>query len=120
VPQVPPLMPLLPLAWEQVLDQVQDALRQAESAAAAREQVAAASSFARPDDAEHEQAWRQSMQRFEERLRAWENGMQAEERRCADIDTALAGSEQALKEWLEATANIRRNAGKWGKESSMM
>jgi hypothetical protein len=89
--------PVLPPAWGDVLDQVQQsltgALEQADHRLQALSDAAAAAPPAAPDAA--------ARPRFDARL-------DAAERQVTDADAALAAAEEALRAWLDAGASAQR------------
>ncbi len=101
--------PMLPLAWAQVLENVQEALQKAEADAAQRAQVLI-SAWLPPNQAEGPQTL---PQRLQERLPGWQAGLQQVEEQVSEADVTLRASEEELRRWLASAEAVRRSLADW-------
>jgi len=105
--------PVLPAAWVDVLESVQQALVKAEADAAQREQAAATFGLPSERQPDHEVAWKQCLNRLDERSQAWQRRIQQAEREAGEGDTALQTGEAELRQWLTAAETAARRLVNW-------
>jgi hypothetical protein len=97
---------VLPPAWMEVLDRVQEALASATVAAAEREQ-------AMPAQASGEADRQPRLAIANEPLRGLQDVIAQAGREAADADAGLAASEDALHDWLKAAASLAKRHAVW-------
>jgi hypothetical protein len=90
--------PVLPPAWTEVLDRVQEALTTAIAAAAERERATPAARPCPGFDGHPR------LERVNEILRGLQGVMEQAARQAAEADTVLGAAEDALREWLAGAA----------------
>ena len=105
--------PVLPAAWVDVLESVQQALVMAEADAAQRERAAATFGLPSERQRDHEVAWKQCLNRLDERSQAWQRRIQQAEREAGEGDTALQTGEAELRQWLTAAETAARRLVNW-------
>jgi hypothetical protein len=100
--------PVLPPAWAQVLETMEQSLEQA-AATAPQEPVAPAGSEA----AERETAWQQALARLQERLEQLRACAANAEANAAEMDALLTAGAADLERWLAETAATRQKLADW-------
>jgi hypothetical protein len=106
--------PALPEAWLQVLNKVEETLRQIEAAAAQREQASCAVPPSSPTDEQQRAQWEHGLQRLQERIQAWPVALQQAKNESAEADAALKDTEEAVRHWLSQAAELEQKLAKWG------
>jgi hypothetical protein len=102
---------VLPADWTEVIGEVQEVLTQAEKEAGKREKLLAGIMPSIPS-AGKAVAWKQGLERFEERLQLFQARVQQAEDNAADGELALADGEKALEHWLARANEITRRVAK--------
>lgn len=100
----PVSLPILPEHWAAILDSVQQALAQADAAAAR-----ASTSLDAPAANWADYAWKQSLGELEEKGRQLHACASGADLVAGEVEAALQASETALRQWLERAETIRRN-----------
>ena len=107
-----PSQPDLPIAWTQVLDQLEETLRRTEAEAAARER--AIHSVCPPSETEKEGrvSQPQSLPFLEKHEQARSTTLQQAEKEAKVADTVLHAGEEALRLWLRAALALEQRLAK--------
>jgi hypothetical protein len=88
----------LPVAWAEVLDNIDETLRRTEAAAAEREQTIA--QIAPSADAESEHQMEEQLHLLQLQMESWPTVLQEAERQTSEADAAIQAAEGALHQWL--------------------
>jgi hypothetical protein len=104
---------ILPAAWEDVLDKVQQALQNAVEQATAGESNALSRSVQADAALEQDAAWQAGLAQVEARLQALAHAFQRAGHRASETDDRLAAGEEALKEWLGAVEARKQSLADW-------
>jgi hypothetical protein len=105
-----------PPSWAEVLDQVQNALWQAEEAAGQREKSFAALPEANPSG-KFEETWRQCLGRLRERFAALEEAAARAGQNAEPADMALQAGEEGIRRWLEEIHTVGQKLADGGPSS---
>jgi len=100
--------PILPADWTEVLGRVQQALEQANAAAAKRVEALDAGAATPP-----EPFWRHGLEQARARLDTLSTYADRASHAVAEADVALGAGEDTLRGWLEANEAARRRLAEW-------
>jgi hypothetical protein len=117
VAMAPVSSPALPASWATILENVQQAITQAQAEAVQTAQTLdaalATDAGGLPDDT----AWRRSMEQLEEKFRQMKDCTARADQQAQEAEQALAQSEEALRQWLALAEAIRRKLATPGRFS---
>jgi len=105
--------PILPADWTEVLERVQQALEQADAAAAKRAEALANVAAVAESGAPQEPPWRPGLEHMRQRLDTLSTYADRAVRAVAEADVALGAGEDSLRGWLQASEAARRKLAEW-------
>src|SRR5437870_4149741 len=100
--------PVLPADWAAVLARVQEALQQAEAAAAAREQALTAEG-----PPAGEPPWRHGLDALRQRVDGLDRHADRAAQAVVEVDAVLTQGEETVRTWLKASEAGRRKLADW-------
>jgi hypothetical protein len=115
VQTLPPSQPLLPIAWTQVLDKVDETLRRTAEAAAQREQAIPDLFDGADAEADRVARWQEALKRLHEQMPGWFAVLSQAEKEAAEADTVLGAAEETLRAWLSEAEALGQRLAKWVK-----
>ncbi len=95
--------PVVPIAWAEILENVEKTLAQAETDAARSEEA-----LGPPDPPAAESAWQRSFDRLEEQFRRLQGSLAVADLHASQTEKSLQNSEETLKRWTALAEEMRR------------
>ena len=102
---------VLPVAWTDVLDDVEETLRKTEAAGAEREQALGHSAPAAP--AEEQRRTKEPFDLLPMQTQGWPAVLQAAEKETAEADAVLSAAEEVLHQWLSKAEALAQGLAQW-------